>query len=811
MRDLRLAIRRLTRDGVRTSASIATLACAIAVATVTWSLVSATLLRPLPVPALDRWVVVHANGDGGRVQREFVHPAFTRIRDAGVFERTLGAWVPLESLMLRMEGTTRRVRVAFVTGDYLSSLGIGLQAGHSFEPNDDRRGAAPAAIMTDRFWRQSHQGAPDVLGRAVQLGGAHATIVGVTAAGFRGLDLSESPDLYMPLSVIADMASAGTNYFADPAHAAAPTWGVRIVGRLHDGESQAQAASRLAAAASSSEWLESTSLGLTPLASAALKGEARAGVVVFSRMLTAAVVLLLLLGCAAIGLGLLLSVESRRRELATCLALGASLSTLLRGLTLEAALISGAAALGALPIAQGLLRGLRTYSLPGGVSIDLLAVHVDGGALIACLCTGAVAFVGLTAATSAYAYGRLRSLTVLVSSTRGAGRTRARSWTALLAAQVAIALVLLSGARLFVRSLQVGFDLNGAVRPASVVRAELNLAAHGYDAARSASFFEEWHARMSAAPAIRDVAYAIDEGGMGTRGRLIVDGEPRRFPEIVRFKAVAPTFFAAMGLTVTDGRGFDVRDTGAAPPVAVASASLARLLARNGSAIGRTVAIPVSDGPARVTTVAGVVPDVIDDVDALRPLVLYVPMAQRTTGTYRTVILRAAGDVDAARQAAVGAARSVDATVAVPALPTMRDEVEYQMASQRLGSAVLGVLGIVALLLTIVSTYVLAAAIAAARTSEVGVRVALGATRSRVMALLLRDASRPIAVGLAIGAALVWAGGGLLRALLFQVEPTDPWSLVEVVALLSAVAVAASLGPALQAARADVAATLRQQ
>ena len=809
MRDLRLAIRRILREPARTLASTAALAVAIAVATVTWTLVSATLVHPLPVPAIDRWVVVHTDGDGGRVKREFAYPAFTRIRDAGVFERTLGAWVPLESLVLTLDGTTRRARAGFVSGDYLTSLGIGLQLGRPFTTGEDRPGAPPVAVATDRFWRTALGGSRDVVGRTVQLGRGHATIVGVTTTGFRGLDLSEAPDLYLPLSVIAALGPPATNYFADPGHSAAPTAGVRILGRLRDGDGSTQASARLAAAAASSEWLDSTALGLAPLTSVALKGDARAGVIVFSRMLTVTVALLLLLGCAAIGLGLLMAVESRRRELATCLALGASLWALLRGLTLEAAAIAGVAAVAALPIAYALLHALRAYSLPGGVSIDLLGVQLDTQAMAACLVTGIVAFVALTASTSAYAYGRLRSITMLVSGTRGAGDTRARSWTAMLAIQVAVALVLLSGARLFVRSLQAAFDLNDTLPSARVVRAELNLAAYGYETLTATAFFEQWQARMQASPAIAVAAYAVDEGGMGTHGRLIVDGEPRRFPDIVRFKAVSPEYFSAMGLTVTDGRGLDGRDTAAGVPVAIASASLARAVAGGGSVVGHAVAIPRRGAAARVTIV-GVVPDVIDDVDALRPLTLYMPMAQRPLTAYRSVILRAAGDVDAARLAALGTARGLDSGVVVPPLPTLREDVERQMESQRLGSAILGMLGIVAVLLTMVSTYVLAAAAAVARTGEVGIRLALGASRRQVIALLLRDASRPIVIGLAIGAALVWSGAGALRALLFQVEPTDPWTLIEVVALLIVVAAAASLAPALSAARTDVAGTLRR-
>jgi predicted permease len=797
------------RDPLRTLGSVGTLAVAIAVATVTWTLVSATLINPLPVPGIGRWVVVQSEEDGGRVNREFFYPAFTHVRDAGVFERTLGAWVPLEPMVLTLDGTSRRVRVGFVSGDFLTSLGIPLQIGRPLTAGDDRPGAQPAAVASDRFWRTGMGASRGVLGRILRLGRGQAAIVGVTGEGFRGLDLTDAPDIYLPLSVIADFGSPATNYFAFPGHSAAPTAGVRILGRLHDGDGAAQASTRLAASAASSQWLGSTTISVAPLASVALKGNARSGVLVFSRMLTVTVALLLLLGCAAIGLGSLMAVEARRTELATCLALGASLWALLRGLALEAAAITGAAAIGALPIAYALLRALRAYSLPGGVRIDLLGVNLDAQAMSACLAVGTLTFVALTGLTGVHAYIRLQSIATLVSGTRGAGAHRARSFTALLAAQVAVALLLLSGARLFVRSLQAALELNASLPSAAVLRGELNLAAYGYSTPRASEFFERWQALMKQSPAIAVAGYAVDDGGMGTRGRLIVDGQPRRLPDIVRFKAVSPDYFAAMGLNVTNGRGPDGRDTASGPPVAIASASLARALDAGGNVVGHAIAIP-GRGAAGRLIIIGVVPDVIDDVDSLRPLALYMPMGQRPPTPYRSVILRAAGEVDAARLAALDAARALDRAVAVPALPTLREDIEHQMEPQRMGSALLGVLGTVAVLLTIVSTYVLATAGAVARTSEVGIRLALGAPRRHVVGVLLRGALRPLVVGLAIGLTLVWSGAGALRALLFQVEPTDLWTLIEVVALLTVITVAASLAPAVSASRIDVACALRR-
>jgi putative ABC transport system permease protein len=804
-----MAIRRLTRRGVGTFASVATLACGLAVSTVTWTLVSATLLRPLPVRALDRWFVVHTTAKNDGVRREFQYPALALIRDAGIFDQVIAAWVPLETLVLNTDGVSRRVSVGFVTGNYFSSLGLDVPGGRSFEPNDDRRGAPPVAVLTDRFWRRVFQASRRVIGGTVQVGASQATFVGVAPAGFRGLDLAEDPDLYLPLSVIADVASRQMNYFADPTHKSSPTAGLRIMARLRDGQSPAQAEVGLSAIASSLSSFDGISLGLEPLASATL-GRDRHGVVVFSRMLMATVALMLLLACAAIAMSLLMAVEARRREFATRMALGAPVGTVLRSVTIEAACVSGVAALVALPVARALLVGLRVYSLPGGVSIDLLDVRLDGRAVLACLSTGAAAFFVLTAITRAYARGRLRSLTTSVLTTHGVGTARYGACTALLAVQVAVGLVLLGGAALFVRSLQSALDLNDPLMVRSVVASELDLSPYHYDASRAASFFEEWRGRMTATPAIADAAYSFFAGGMGPRGRLAVDGERRSFPSIVRFRAIDDAYLKTIGLALVDGRGFNAQDVAGAPSVAIVSLSLAKLVARNGSAVGHRIAIPASGETASVPTIVGVVPDVVVDVTVLQPLTIYLPIAQRTPGTYRTVTVRAAGDIDAARRVVAEAARSLDPGIALSPFPTMREEIERQMAPQRLGSAVLGILGGVALLLTGVGTYVLADSLATARTNEIGVRLALGATQQQIVALLLAGVMRPLGVGLAVGTALVWVGGGTLRALLFQVQPTDPWSLGQAVVLLATVAVIASLGPAIRAARCDVAGLMRQ-
>ena len=336
----------------------------------------------------------------GRPAFGFTYPALAAIREAGVFERVGATWLGAGDLLVNHDGIADSVYPAFVTHDVLPGLGVRLQAGRHFTADEDRRGAAPVLLLSDRAWRRTFAADPRIVGRTIRLGASAATIVGIVAPGFRGLSLGGAPDVFVPLHAIADVTDVPMNYFADTNHVSSPTAGVRIIGRLRDGITPAQAAGRLDSLPATVPGLERggarTRLGLTPLDVAARTGATKAGLVTFARLLAATVSLTLLVGCGTVALLLFVRVEARRAELATCIALGASAARLVRGFALEAAAVAGAGALAALPASWWLLRGLRAFELPGGVSVAMLDAGIDARAIGVALASAIAAVATVT-------------------------------------------------------------------------------------------------------------------------------------------------------------------------------------------------------------------------------------------------------------------------------------------------------------------------------------------------------------------------------------------------------------------------------
>lgn len=813
MQELRLAVRRLMSRPGPTFACVATLACAIGAVAVTWSLLSATLLRPLPVATPDRWFVVGSRASAGTLRHEFIYPVFPLIHDAGVFEQVIATWTPPESLLVSGAGLPARVAVGFATHDFFRHLGVAIPLGRDFTPQDDRRGAAPVAILMDRYWRQSFVASPSVIGQTITVAGSPVTIVGVAEPGFRGLDLTAAPDLYLPLHTIADVAATSTNYFADPARASSPTAGLRIIGLVRSGEPASHVLARLSTLNTSPGSREQAHLEMTPIGVAALPERARSGMVRFAQLLGMTVALLLLIGCGTVGLLLLVRTESRRAEFATCLALGASVPRLARGIAVEAALLAGAGAVFALPASWWLFAGLRAFQLPGDIDIRFLELAIDRRALLASLAAAAAAFVVIASITGASAFSAAMARSVLAQGATGGRVTRPRTRVTLVTAQVSVALVLLAGATLFVRSLQAALGLNPRVGMHRVLTSEVSLVPNGYTAARATEFFDELRRRVGAHPAVESMAYSVEQGGMGPLGKLTVDGEPRRFPSIVRFTAVDPLYFRTMGIAVASGRDFSDLDTARAPRVTIVSESFARMLASGAGAIGHRVTMPRhSKGQQpEIVTVIGVVPDVVSDLTLLEPLAMYFPLAQHEAGTSRSVTIRAKTDVDVVRREVLTATRELDSTIVLRPFLTLRERIERQMGPQRLASAVLGALGGIALLLTILGTYVLADSMTTLRMHEMGIRAALGATGRQLGTLILTQTARLVGFGLAVGLALAWLGAGTVRAFLFQVQPLDPPTLAGVAALIFTVSLTVALRPALRASRLDVARVLKHE
>lgn len=296
-------------------------------------------------------------------------------------------------------------------------------------------------------------------------------------------------------------------------------------------------------------------------------------------------------------------------------------------------------------------------------------------------------------------------------------------------------------------------------------------------------------------------------------GPVPIDGVPRKFPTAVDFVSVDQEYFATIGMPLLSGRNFSTEDSARAPLVGIVSESFARLLGDGSSPLGRRITMPYSFPPAPPpqVEVVGVVPDVVTSVSVMEPLVLYMPIAQQYPLASREFMVRAATDADAARREIMTAIKQLDPAVTPAPMYTMQERLGRQMGAQRFGATVLGTLGTIAVLLTLLGTYVLADSMATMRMREMGIRAALGATRRQLGTIVLRETGRLIGIGLIVGLGLAWLGANTIRAFLFQVQPVDPVTLGGVAALILVLTMAVSLRAALRVSRVDLAYVLRNE
>lgn len=814
MQELRLAIRRLTTRPITTGASILSLAAGIAAGSVTWAIVSAVLLKPLPVADPERLVRVeetYAGSGGTSTTTSHLYPLFEQIREGTIFADTAAGGT--QRLLVAANGAPPvSTPVYFASANFFSTLGVPIPLGRGFDPTDDRAGAPLVVVLSERFWRRVYSGDPAAIGQTVTLGDQTATIIGVSPKGFRGLDLAAAPQLFVPLQNAGAVSNPLSNIYARPDHPSSPSAWLTIVGRLKPGMSTTSVAAQLSALPRLPR-MGRGRLAVIHVATAALPAAARAGVRQFTRLLAGTVVMLVLVGCASVAMLLLIRTEARRTEFATCLALGASRRRLALGVALEGAVSALLGTILSFPIAAWLLSAVSAFQLPGGVNIELLELSlnsavISAAAVVAIVATLIVAAVAATMGFSGSVADSLRARSGSTPPIRGRLRHRV-----LVGAQVAIAVVLLGGAGLFARSLGKALELNTGFDASRLLSSTLTPAGTRVSLARADQFFDELLDRLRANPAFSSVATSNFSSSMGTQGSIVIDGERRQFPSEVAFTSVDLDYFPTIGLAPAQGRAFAREDTATATRVAVVSESLGRLIGKSETPLGRRITMPYnrSGQPADVVTVVGVVPDLVSNVNVLRPLTIYMPSAQTGASTSRTVTVKAVADAETARRELATTIRQIDSQATYPAFLSLQDRLWNQMGPQRLGAFVLGVLALLAVLLTLGAIYVLAESLTILRMREMGIRAALGATGRQLSGLVLRETTLLVGVGLVGGLLLAWAGTETIRSFLYHVQPFDGVTLAGVATLILLLAVSVSLRPALRAARVDLMSVLRTE
>ena len=802
--ELRFALRRLRQRAAATTVSIATIGCAIGVVTAAWSVLGAVFFHPIAVrqPATLR-VVARAAPGSPAVSEGFTYPNAIAIREAQVFQHVAAHG----RLSANIEvGSARQNRsVNYVSADYFDVLGVPPALGRGFQPGEDRRGAPPVVVLSDRFWRESLGGDPNVIGRSLKIGSTSATIVGVAPRAFRGLTIDNPPAVHLPLAAVEQVSPQGMNYFADPMPGFSPSAWIHLVARMPPGEDGQREAARLATVLGGPP--TATPLQLLAAESAAIPAESRPDLGRFARLLSMTTGLLLGIGSLTVGTLLLVRTEGRRTEFAVQLALGGTRARLATGVMLEGALLSGAGCALAWPIAAFLLGAVRTFELPGQVVISQLELGLDRSALVTATAAAVLSAAAITVLAVIF------SLTASIADVRQAragatGVTRRGARSVLVVAQVAAAMVLLVGAGLFARSLAAALTLNPTIDADHTVTTSINLFSKYWPEDRSEAYFADVLEQIGRVPSIAAIGSTMNGISMGGGGSLTVDGAPVNLGQRVDYLAIDAGYLPALGLHVTTGRNFTEQDDDRAPAVALVSASLAERLADpQGRVLGRHFA---EARAGRTDEIVGIVPDVVTEVRRTKPLLVYQPIAQQPRLPVRTLLIRAPNAQAAIRDTAA-VLRAHDPALVPRPIQTINQSLLTQMAPQRFGVTVLGGLGAIAALLTMLGAYVLAESMSSGRRREMGIRAALGASPRQLGAIVFAETARLVGLGLIVGLGLVWIGAGTVRALLFRTAPLDPATLTAVAAAILVVASAVSMRPALRAARLDLARALRDE
>ena len=806
--DIRFAARLLVKNPLFTLAAAGTLALGIGANTAMFSLAEATLLRPVNVAGPHELVVVpwSSSYPDYRDYTTSMPEAFS-----GVVATSAGRF------NLTIDGVGELQNGLFTSGNAFSVLGVATALGRPLLPSDDAGPGAPiVGVLGYDFWQRRFGGDAGAIGKVIRVNSRPVTIVGVAAKGFRGLSLSSRTAIFVPLTSITQIE---TGFFARPAvlEQRGLVW-LNVIGRLRPGVSIAQASGaidtlyRRLHPPSSGDAPEK--LTLAPLITHAL-GREDAAVRRFVTLLIGVVALTLLIGCANVANLLLARAAGRRRELGVRVALGAGRRRIVSQMLVEHLMLGAISGLAGIGVASVALQWLGAFQLPGGIDMENLGLAVNGSAIgiTVALSIATALLFGLAPAWRASGGDVLATL-------RSDGRmtgTRNRLRTTLVAAQVSLSLVLLTGTGLFLRSLVHALDmpLGFEVKNAVTVSAAAGLAR--YDVARARSY------RDTAIDAVRGIPDVIAAGWttiIPTNGAMtmILDGlegyAPRQGESIeVHTPQVGPGYFKAAGTHVLAGRPFeDTDEAGGAPVVVINQAAADKYWAGRDPIGGRVQ--PSVKGPW--FTVIGVVENTIvrSLTEAPVPFV-YFPIDQSTGGfgapLSATLMVRTNAQPGAILPLLRERLRAVDPAVPLYNMSTFEFHVRELVMPQRMGATLFGFFSLLALSLATVGIYGVASYVAALRTKEIGIRMALGARASDIGRLVLVQGAVPVAAGIAIGLVLALSASRLASSFMLDVRPWDPLTFAIATAALGALALLASYIPARRAARLDPVSALRRE
>jgi predicted permease len=788
------------------AAAVVTLALGIGVNIAVFTVMHSALLAGLPVANANDLVNVFSWTPKQGNHTDFSYPLYVDLRESSGQLDGLAAYTSM-GVGVAAGPQTERVITELVSSNYFHVLGVEIPLGPGFRGPDELKGAAPVVVIAPRLWQSMFNGDPNVVGRPLQVNGLSATVVGVAPASFSGFTRGQRVDMWMTVNQFFPLSHSPQDRLGDR-HS---SW-MSLVGRARDGVAVQQAEAQMTAAMRARENVSDGvewSIRTSPAAAgdtSLVDDLARP-----LRLLLLVVGLILVIAAANVANLLLTRAYTRQQEIAMRTALGASRARIIRQLLIEGSVLSGAGGL------VGLFLGVWVAALfdirtTGGGSA--LALRMEPDAVV-------VGYTALVSALAAVMIGILPALGAsridLVTVLKGAGEAvsgavgKRRARMTLTVVQIALSLVLVVGAGLFLRSLGKLRAIDPSLVTDRVIAMQMNLTLRGYNQAQGAQFYSRVIEAAKSVPGVQAAALTsvLPVTAGGTRENLRAGATVPKVDVPVEFDIVfvSPGYFATFGVPLVSGRDFSTADRAAAPPVIIVNESMRRTFWAQGNPVGQTF----SDGAPAPYTVIGVAGDTKYRNLREKPrMVMYLPIAQ----SYRSaanLVVRSALPPSQIVEGLRAQVRAIDPAMPLYNVRTLAEHVDRSLYLDRLRANLIGSLALLALALAAIGIYAVLSYTIAERTREVGVRLALGAQPRAVLRMLLGTGARVALIGIGTGLLLSLGLTRLVAAQLYGTTATDPVTLAGSAALLFAVALMASFIPAWRATRIDPVVALRQR
>jgi len=851
IRDLRHAIRLLLRSKGWTLVVVLSLALGIGANTAIFTAINGLLLRTIPVGGPDslvrfRWSGENQMGNSfsgyGFVQQipgvedteeTFPHHIYQQFRSSNSTLVDLLASAPVGQLNIIYNGQAEVGSGLLASGNYFDMLGVRARLGRTFTPADDRVEATPVAVLSHGYWMRRFGGDRDIVGKIVQVATTPVTVIGVTAPEFTGIQqvLTDGRDITMPLAMDRQLQGAATA--TSPARLdQTATWYLQVMGRLKPGVTAAQVQANLEPSfqtAARDGWatyfgtlkeserstqrnqnrtkvprlvVQSGSQGFYDVSTDTYRSITLLGVVV---------ALVLLIVCANVANLLLSRAAARQREISVRMSMGATRWRLVRQLLTESLLLAAiGAALGAIVAYWG--RQLLPPNLAIATPIDWRILGFVVGVTLA---TGILFGIAPALRSS-----RVNVGAALKEGGRGVSGGRSRLGKTLVVAQVAISVVLLVGAGLFLRTVRNLRQVDVGFETGNLLLVPINPGLNRYDPPRIFNLYSQFFDQLPHVTGVRAVTASSPAllSGSINRTQIWIQGraQPKDRNSINRV-VTGPKFFETLGIRLTAGRTFDDRELQTicdatckeVPKVVVINQTAARKYFPGQNPVGQHVGQSY-ETPGE-SEIVGVVSDTkYNSVRDDAPPTMYAPYTQQR-GPSLTLEVRTAADPTAASGAVREAIRKIDPTLPILSITTQTEQVERRFAQERVFAQAYALFGTLAVVIASIGLFGLMSYSVARRTNEIGIRMALGARREDVVSMVMRESIVLVALGVVIGTAAALGAGRFVATLLFNLAPNDPATIGVAATLMIAVSVLAGYLPARTASRVDPMVALRDE